>query len=183
MNVPVALKCSLFSSWLKEKSMKLSSLLTKPPNLSKSSKGNERSKSSFVNVHDATTASTCCVCQGSCRSVETCQRFKELSYKEKWDAVKMNQICRTCLKKHRGYCRKQQFCGVNGCEFLHHELMHKPEDPPQQIGEALPAGLNAHRNPNSSCFFKVLPVVISNGGKSVNTYAMLDDGSSVTLIS
>lgn len=36
----------VFSLWLKEKSMKLSSLLTKPPNLSKSYRGSEKGKTS-----------------------------------------------------------------------------------------------------------------------------------------
>lgn len=175
----------VFSLWLKEKSMKLSSLLTKPPNLSKTSRGYEKHKSSFVNVHnDSNNESTCCICQGSCQNVEVCPAFKELSYKLKWDTVKKNQICRTCLRKHRGYCRKQQACGVNSCEFLHHELLHKPDDHLQpRVDEVQPARVNAHTTSKSSCIFKVLPVIIRNGDKFVNTYAMLDDCSSLTLIS
>lgn len=179
--------CSIevFSLWLKEKSMKLSSLLTKPPNLYRTSRGNERSKSNFVNAHAdaAVVDSICHGCEGSCRNIEICPTFRGMSYKLKWDVVKKNQICRTCLRKHRGYCRKQEFCGINGCEFLHHKLMHKPDDQPQERIEEVAASLNAHNSSTNSCIFKVLPVVIRNGDKYVNTYAMLDDCSSLTLIS
>lgn len=174
----------VFSAWLKDKSMKLSSLLTKPPILSKPLRNHEKNRTSFVNVHNEIGSDlSCCVCAGSCRNVEVCAAFKELSYQCKWDVIKKNYLCRTCLRRHRGQCKKQQICGKNGCEFFHHELLHKPVVTTENSEEIVAGSLNTHASPTIDCIFKVLPVTIHNGEQKVNTFAMLDDCSSLTLIS
>lgn len=174
----------VFSAWLKEKSMKLSTLLTKPPILTRASKNYDKNKSNFVNVHEeAVNITKCCVCGSSCKNVEVCAAFKEMSYKRKWVEIKNNFLCRTCLRRHRGQCKKLQICGKDGCEFFHHELLHKPESASEDAQNEISGNLNTHMNSKTDCIFKVLPVTIHNGGKFVNTYAMLDDCSSLTLIS
>lgn len=95
------------------------------------------------------------------------------------------QICRICLSRHRAKrCNDDSVCGIDGCQFRHNKLLHNKKDDqsdsvPIKNEEHLPS-LNVHAW--ATTFFKVLPVFLSNGNKNIMTYAMFDDGSSVTLV-
>lgn len=134
----------------------------------------------------------CVVCKGGCSTVAKCSRFEEFSYDSKWAAVKECKLCRKCLRRHNGSCKLQRKCEVNGCTFLHHPLLHKPESfnqKPSTMNQA-----NTHPRPEdseSSChvhqvqsavLFRILPVVLYGPEKVVRTYAFIDDGSELTLI-
>ncbi|XP_055623093.1 uncharacterized protein LOC129766546 [Toxorhynchites rutilus septentrionalis] len=68
----------------------------------------------------------CCVCEGSCNKVEKCNKFLGLDHAGRWSMLRDRKLCRRCLNNHRGACRSSSACGVNGCSFKHHRLLHNP---------------------------------------------------------
>lgn len=168
----------VFSGWLKDKSLSLTFILDKPPQFSK-----HKSTKAYVQVHNQGKPAKCIVCQGSCPSIIECPEFKEMSYSSKWEAVHSNHLCRVCLKPHHGRCKSGKKCESPGCSFLHNTLLHKPEDSESANEEEQPAlPVNIH-NSIASTLFKIVPVkLIGRSGKTVTTFALLDDGSALTLI-
>lgn len=79
---------------------------------------------SKVDPGSVSALSDCITCKGFCGTVVKCKRFGELSLDAKWAVVRDAKLCRKCLRKHNGVCRQQKPCGVNGCTFLHHPLLH-----------------------------------------------------------
>ncbi|XP_053686496.1 uncharacterized protein LOC128736038 [Sabethes cyaneus] len=134
----------------------------------------------------------CVVCKGSCLTVAKCSRFAELSYESKWATIKECKLCRKCLRKHNGSCKQQKQCGVNGCTFLHHPLLHKHESQNANLSsskQVLPAistgsetaSCNVHQG-QSAVLFRIIPVMLYGPEKVVRTYAFIDDGSELTLM-
>ena len=78
----------------------------------------------------------------------------------------------------------------------HHQLLHPstPTDPPKPQtsakenqktpldNERREDGLNAHHAARKSTLFRILPVTLHWKGKSIDTFAFLDDGSDLTLV-
>lgn len=128
---------------------------------------------------------SCVVCKGMCTSLVKCKRFLELSYDGKWATVRETRTCRKCLKQHRGGC-ESKVCGINGCTFKHHQLLHKELDPKSlnvsgdQKYET--RSCNTHQVGSSAVLFRYVPVVVYNDKKKVHCYAFLDDGSTLTLM-
>ncbi|XP_055923993.1 uncharacterized protein LOC129954238 [Eupeodes corollae] len=185
--VPVNL--SMFSNWLyrvAEGACQVAEI-----SFSKTSEHkNERKKSHnipILNLHQHPVTSDtnkpdkrCVVCKGNCRLVEQCSTFKALALKEKWNVVNRNFLCRTCLVNHnRRRCISEKTCGVNGCTYKHHHLLHKYTESaaPHEDQKC-----NAHAAKENPILFKILPVTLYNNENQVHTYAFLDDGSSVSLI-
>ncbi|XP_062538335.1 uncharacterized protein LOC134206621 [Armigeres subalbatus] len=145
---------------------------------------------------------SCSVCKGSCTSVEKCRSFVELSYNSKWATLKELGLCRKCLKKHNGPCRSQQICGKNGCEFKHHRLLHNSqrdvimEPSTRNESDCAPkdanmtgvnpniteSECNIHHKATNKVLFRVVPVILYGPKKRLNTFAFLDDGSSLSFI-
>ncbi|XP_053698911.1 uncharacterized protein LOC128745869 [Sabethes cyaneus] len=100
--------------------------------------------------------------------LKDCRTFKSYSVDGRCRFVQQQGICRNCLNAHgRRSCRSSGVCGVNGCQYRHHPLLHFP----RSVVSA--AENHTHR---------IIPVTVHGGGKSICTYAFLDDGSSITLI-
>ncbi|XP_058817345.1 uncharacterized protein LOC131680649 [Topomyia yanbarensis] len=132
---------------------------------------------------DNENTASCAICRGECQSLERCQKFQNLSYDEKWAAVREFKVCRKCLKNHKGGCNYQP-CGRDGCIFKHHPLLHKVLKAESPI-TCTPNGAqscNTHRTQPNSNLFRYVPVVLHGKQKSVECYAFLDDGSELTLI-
>lgn len=109
---------STFSAWLNEIAcaaqsvipIKYTSTFT-PGGPNKHSNGG--AKRSDVHVHTHVDES----------SIE--EDLKSKTRHERWQEVIRLQICRCCLDKHEeGKCPKKRTCGVDGCERLHHPLLH-----------------------------------------------------------
>lgn len=98
--------------------------------------------------------------------------------------VKTEKLCRICLRKHiEKKCSNAKVCGVDGCPYFHHPKLHKNKDSDQEKGHVEKAVVNSHTNSSvEGLLFKIIPVKLHHKGKTVQTYALLDDGSSVTLV-
>ncbi|XP_058827306.1 uncharacterized protein LOC131687250 [Topomyia yanbarensis] len=126
----------------------------------------------------------CIVCKGTCASFAKCKRFLDLSYDGRWATIREARICRKCLKQHKGGCESKD-CGVNGCTYKHHPLLHKElnaETSPIGRPQREEQSCNTHQSGSSSVLFRYVPVVVYGSGIVIHCYAFLDDGSSKTFM-
>ncbi|XP_032289057.1 uncharacterized protein [Drosophila virilis] len=109
-------------------------------------------------------------------------------------------------------CNRANECQVNGCRKRHHRLLHYHDamshNAPQPAGDRVmntgrmpqpadphtrapqPADAQSTQQRNLSCvdsdgerlLFRILPVTLHGANKRIDTYALLDEGSSVTMI-
>ncbi|XP_053692049.1 uncharacterized protein LOC128740530 [Sabethes cyaneus] len=193
-----------FSKWLYSMAEDASAVMSASTNAlrSRSSK-----KDAFINVHSETAndrsgapanqikdtrdqgreaPKDCFACKGTCPSLAKCKRFTELSYDSKWAVIREAKLCRKCLRKHNGTCRQQNKCGINGCIYLHHPLLHSEKtDASRRFSQAEAAtgtSCNVHQAQTNDVLFRIVPVVLYGPSKMVETYAFIDDGSELTLM-
>ncbi|XP_058977874.1 uncharacterized protein LOC131802204 [Musca domestica] len=134
----------------------------------------------------------CVVCNNNCKAVASCQTFLSLDRGEKWNVVKRNKLCKFCLCKHNDECRKKKKCGKEGCEYFHHSSLHRYSQPANEHNEMSNDNVNnlhieevvnnSHSAEIKNILFKIIPVKIYGKDKSINTYAFIDDGSSISLM-
>lgn len=145
----------------------------------------------YINVHDGDEEEkvreekVCCVCEEQGHRVSECALFKSFSVDGRWKCVQSNGLCRNCLNAHgKRSCRYTRSCGVGGCEFRHHPMLHSNRsNRPSNEGTARgTASNNTHRPSTQSTLFRVIPITLHGPRTSVKTFAFLDDGSSFTLI-
>ncbi|XP_058811014.1 uncharacterized protein LOC131675898 [Topomyia yanbarensis] len=136
---------------------------------------------------------SCSVCKGNCSSVAKCEWFAEFSYDSRWATIKELKLCRKCLQRHNSSCRQKRSCGINGCTYLHHPLLHNSKRLESEAttsgslsslthGGNLENSVNIHQARTSGVLFRFVPVVLYGPSKEVHTYAFIDDGSELTLL-
>ncbi|XP_062704452.1 uncharacterized protein LOC134286795 [Aedes albopictus] len=96
----------------------------------------------------------CAVCNVDNHQIESCTSFKGLDL-------------------------DGEVCGINDCPKRHHRLLHF--DPPA-AAKIINAVVTVHRQLSSPTLFRILPVTLYGSKGQLDTYAFLDDGSSVTLV-
>ena len=80
--------------------------------------------SALQNGYIANAVSSCTVCSGEERPLNTCRKFRSLSHNQGIAAVKSNQLCFNCLKSghHKLQCPSLHRCQVR--QKPHHTLLH-----------------------------------------------------------
>uniref|UniRef100_A0A2H1VLZ4 SFRICE_038455 n=1 Tax=Spodoptera frugiperda TaxID=7108 RepID=A0A2H1VLZ4_SPOFR len=81
-------------------------------------------------------------------------------------------------------------CDVKECNMMHHKLLHKernvntaaPAPPAMTTHESVTSARETTSPHNRRAYLKIVPVTLSGPYASLHTYALLDDGSTVTLI-
>ncbi|XP_059061602.1 uncharacterized protein LOC131854489 [Achroia grisella] len=124
--------------------------------------------------------STECLC---CGAAHVTPKLNDMSLSDRWEWAKTNKMCFQCMNStHRRFKCKARKCGVRECRKPHHALLHPPEEPPKrQEDTAITAA--ARLPENSQVLLKVCPIIVKGKtGREVETYVMLDEGSTVTLI-
>ncbi|CAK1552938.1 unnamed protein product [Leptosia nina] len=123
----------------------------------------------------------CIVCEKDSHTVNKCLVFKERSIDERWALAKEKSLCFRCLKprtkNHRCPINR---CNINECQRRHHPLLHPNEE--RNSSPTVEIVANASSTSAHRVYLKIIPVCVQGKNKSVNTFALLDDGSSVTLI-
>nr|CTR11689.1 polyprotein [Calliphora vicina] len=141
---------------------------------------NKSSKQGRLNTHTNSAQQKppyqCVICNED-HKIAQCSKFLDMTVTERWDIVKSKNLCRMCLGKHRRRCWFQKPCGENGCIVNHNSLLHNNEQPSGSTESIL----NSHKSIDES-FFRIVPVTLYNDKKSVSIYALMDDGSSLTLL-
>ncbi|XP_055526882.1 uncharacterized protein LOC129719513 [Wyeomyia smithii] len=88
--------------------------------------------------------------------------------------VERNKLCKICLNDHgNAFCKFKIRCNVGDCRERHHPLLHFSSNH---------VIINAHIRSPGSIIFRLIPVTLHCGRKSVNTLAFLDEGASITLV-
>lgn len=173
----------VFSSWLDEKAMSLTNILCKPPQFSKL-----KPTRGFVQVHskaDDPVNPKCVTCHGTCTSVQSCEKFKEMDYSSRWEVVHKKDLCRICLHPHKGRCKSGMKCQTPGCDYKHHTMLHKTQTEEQstEVESTAKGNVNLHKKSDGPSLLKIVPVKLyGSNQKVVDTFALLDDGSSLTLM-
>ncbi|XP_064621227.1 uncharacterized protein LOC135484045 [Lineus longissimus] len=109
--------------------------------------------------------------------VSNCAQFKSKSVEFRKQFVCKAGLCFCCLWKHYVKdCKWKKPCTETGCDRLHHPLLHQEQE--VHIGS-----LVSTSKPTQSVLLKVIPVrLYSKDKQSLTTFAMLDSGSTVTMI-
>lgn len=178
-----------FSEWLFELATAASSVVS----YGSTAPREEKKKQQRVNFHEQANnednnvsnkgenTNKCVICSKN-HLVKECDKFRQLPYKEKWDTIRSNRLCRTCLKMHDlARCRERKECGLEACTAKHHPLLHKPI---QRIVESnnVEQQVAIQVSKTSKILFKILPITIYGNNCSVDIFALLDDGSGPTMI-
>ncbi|XP_068150198.1 uncharacterized protein [Drosophila tropicalis] len=118
----------------------------------------------------------CVMCASTDHQVALCQSFKRLSVDDRQRIINEAKVCYRCLKSHRRKCFSNRDCGIDNCNSKHHPLLHK--------GTGRTEVVTAHHKDNvvEGQFFRVVPIKLYGANVTFNTFAFLDEGSSVTLI-
>lgn len=136
-----------------------------------------------------------------CTILSDCGRFKGLNVEDRWKTLIEHKLCRVCFKRHGRKCNFSKSCGVNGCDYKHHPLLHNEERHSKEKSSSaaqVSAG-NAAVNDNNvvaptsvgNCnvhfqqqgeMFRIVPVMLHFRDCSVQTFAFLDEGSTFTLL-
>ncbi|XP_036325117.1 uncharacterized protein LOC118738300 [Rhagoletis pomonella] len=124
-----------------------------------------------------------CFCCSQSHLVTNCCKFESLDCAAKWSLVKQHRLCFGCLQKGHGLstCRRRKTCDINGCRRMHHKSLYqelRTNVVPPTDGERI---LNCHQAKEAS-LFKILPVLLFGPHGSMSVYAMIDEGSSVSLL-
>ncbi|XP_061502858.1 uncharacterized protein LOC133391620 [Anopheles gambiae] len=134
-----------------------------------------------VNVHSqprvTVMGSRCPICSDQ-HHVRFCETFRTMTVQCRRQAVKEKALCEICLNAHGSKrCLSRIRCDIAGCGARHNTLLHETVRP--EVAQCM-----AHNTVtrSSELLFRVVPVTIYYGQKSVETLAFLDDGSSVTLV-
>lgn len=136
-----------------------------------------------------------------------CPEFKKLEPTERFKFAKTEKLCFSCLSNEHlsPACGRKRTCGVDGCDREHNRLLHlkkknsTPKTPPKRLDPGAKAYQpnngeergerdvrlhhQVHHGDQYELTAKVVAVrVHGRDGKFVDTYAFLDDGSTITMM-
>ena len=137
-----------------------------------------------------------CPVSNAAHPLVRCQIFAEKTFEERLQVMRKCQPCHNCFKfGHIAVgCLAKKACYVQGCRRKHHTLLHPPSQPadgsttgvPDQ-GVQLESGTGLQTNSTSAkvgrVCLRIVPVRVRRNylSKTVETYALLDTGSDVSL--
>ncbi|XP_013415997.1 uncharacterized protein LOC106177695 [Lingula anatina] len=147
---------------------------------------------------------TCVVC-GCLHALYKCELYLAMTIKKRFECVNSHRLCRNCLRPGHiaSDCTSPGHCRADNCNKRHHTTLH---DVPQEVyhprstcvsssavqaevqapsatEKAQPKRSFATQNPNSEVYLQVVPVIVTSPtGEKINTSALLDCGSQLTMI-
>ncbi|XP_058811098.1 uncharacterized protein LOC131675993 [Topomyia yanbarensis] len=124
----------------------------------------------------------CLMCSKPGHRLRDCNDFKDLDMNERWYKVRELGLCQNCLFGHgRRSCRNSSWCNIDGCQYRHHPLLHSVRKV-ETISTTGIAENHTHRYLESSLLFRIIPVTIYGKSGTLDIFAFLDEGSSLTLL-
>ncbi|CAG7821555.1 unnamed protein product, partial [Allacma fusca] len=182
-----------FSSWMKDVAMTASlmpatnTVDTSKSNNSDNNNKTDRNKKHILSITEKSDLN-CPRCLSNEHGMSSCEKFLADNSKAKWDFVMKKRLCVCCLKLgHIGTkCPEKKVCGIEECKKYHNQMLHR------KINTAVPTTNVDDPNNNNYCghawndtketLLRVLPVVLEGPKGNLNTYALLDEGSMLTLV-
>lgn len=166
-----------FSKWLKPTEDVAITLLAM--------EGGQRDRPARLNTHYSASHQisnkSCLICSRPHETI-SCYKLKNASVNERWKMLKEKNVCTNCCKfsNHAAInCRSRPQCTVDGCGQRHNTILH--EEKFNSMGAASKAHLNFHQN-SEQYLFQVLPITVYNENNSIETFALIDPGSSTSLM-
>ncbi|XP_055633349.1 uncharacterized protein LOC129773728 [Toxorhynchites rutilus septentrionalis] len=130
--------------------------------------------------HSSKKEVSCSVCQIPGHFGRNCREFRNKSLEDRWRIVKRRELCPLCLYNHgNSPCRSNIRCDDKDCNEHHHPLLHPAIHEGTSIMEA---PCNNHRLPSRTVMFRIIPVTLYHDSEEVDTLALVDEGSSISLI-
>ena len=132
--------------------------------------------------------------------LSSCPKFKALSVQERLNEVQKHGLCFSCLSPQHwlSNCSYQKQCGVNGCSRSHNALLQNLRNVtsmvntdavsatnpavPTAVGSSTEHSNSSHRCSHTSVLLQVVPVTLYGPKGYFNTHAMLDTGSTCSLL-
>ncbi|KFD67337.1 hypothetical protein M514_05220 [Trichuris suis] len=139
----------------------------------------------------------CCICRNGKHQTKLCPRFLNMSLQSRTEEVFRNGLCLRCLQKgHRqSNCPRSERCTEEGCQAYHHHLMHgaprlvdvatrirRTANLRSRQTDQVNVGLASYQASND-IICAIVPVVVHGNARQVRSFALLDSGSEVSLIS
>lgn len=183
LSVP-ATNLNLFSAWLYQMAQGASVVSMCPSSSSESAEKRPTKAKAHLNAHTFLAEVV---------DPDILKKMERLSRKERWELIKKDGLCRKCFGKHHSNrCKEVVVCGKGGCELKHHRLLHNDDMQKQnftggQNGNKTETQndrrCNAHQQTSvSRILFRIVPVILFGKSKKVETFAFLDEGSSLTMM-
>ena len=128
---------------------------------------------------------TCSICCEA-HHVSRCKDYMNKSPEDRYALVMSKQLCLNCLyPRHRvADCTSKNVC--RSCSKKHHSTLHRKG--PSKVAAHVNTQVKEIVNENVSdvvqtVYFQVVPVTVQGqNGRVINTYALLDSASDITLI-
>ncbi|XP_043063902.1 uncharacterized protein LOC122320026 [Drosophila ficusphila] len=143
----------------------------------------------------------CNYCKSTDHFITDCPKFKTLTVDKRWEHTSHNKLCISCLGRNHVLkdCKRKKTCKAANCNFNHNFLLHKdkinksntsleiPKNPDQDKPKPDQDKPNPDTNYNinfggNKVLLKVIPVTLIGPQKSIDTYALLDEASTISLI-
>ncbi|XP_045487974.1 uncharacterized protein LOC123689933 [Pieris rapae] len=122
----------------------------------------------------------CPVCEGN-HKLKDCQGFLNATVNDRWETVKRLKVCFKCLVgKHRKEKCRRPPCKL--CRRWHHSLLHVTSESEQCHEEAATETATVNTISAPKAILKMLKVEIYGPTGSKQVLALLDEGSTVTLL-
>ncbi|XP_065074719.1 uncharacterized protein LOC135698602 [Ochlerotatus camptorhynchus] len=142
--------------------------------------GRAKENESHINSHSEESFAErkpCPTCGGTDHRLRNCDEFRKMGVQQRLEVVERFDLCRSCLNAHgRSRCKANIRCKVDRCQGQHNTMLH------QQVTE-MRSDCNAHSvSLQLPILFRMIPVTLSFGEKSINIMAFLDEGSSFSLV-
>ena len=186
------------SSWLNQEAMILEKLYD--PAICKKKSSDDEKKKTFVMATSENKKSkekfdskktdspkTCLFCKKKGHILRDCYSFLKLDCDKRWDAVSRLKLCFRCLDLgHQSmHCPSDKDCEEEGCGRHHHILLHhhrKTEDEAKLQQPQSSGSVSYTRTDDTRVLTKVVAVNLHGPTGMVWTFALLDDGSEMTII-
>ncbi|XP_072938854.1 uncharacterized protein [Epargyreus clarus] len=144
-------------------------------------------KTHTVLEKQSTVIQKCPVCEETGHIATDCKQFKEANESTRWDIAKKKRLCFRCLRfRNKTHNCRTKPCGINSCKYFHNRLLHfnrtEKAETEEKSTEVINSAWTTARPTKKQTFLKIIPVQATGPKNTVNTYALLDDGSTVTLI-
>lgn len=123
----------------------------------------------------------CPLCESD-HTLDCCKEFLSAEVKNRWAVVREHDYCLVCLQSghHARDCNSKSMCSIPGCQRRHHPLLHGTKV--VQTSEVSGGRCAATSTIYPSVSLGVLPVRVRGPRGTIETYALLDNGSDVTLV-
>ncbi|XP_045209072.2 uncharacterized protein LOC123560989 [Mercenaria mercenaria] len=127
---------------------------------------------------------SCIYCKKA-HKLRECQEFRLIDIDSKLRVIREHEMCENCMNfKHTAQnCRKISLCEVSGCTGKHNTMFHRDSGHNREYenGQDKYVAASESRSQPNQVSLRIVPVVVGTESSQVETYALLDEGSDVTL--